>query len=47
MNLEQIENEVLHLSEEERAHLAQKLILSLEALNDEDLGSEWLVEAQK
>ena len=31
MNLKQIEDEALHLSEEERAELAQKLLLSLDA----------------
>ena len=30
MNLKQIENEILHLSEEERAELAQKILLSLD-----------------
>ena len=46
MNLKQLENEALHLSEKERAELAQKLILSLDASNEEDLDEEWLLEAQ-
>jgi putative addiction module component (TIGR02574 family) len=47
MNLKQIENQALDLSEEERAQLAQKLILSLESSNDEDLDKEWLLEAKR
>jgi len=47
MNLKQIENQALDLSEEERAQLAQKLILSLESLNEKDLDKEWLLEAKR
>ena len=47
MNLKQIENEALELSEQERAQLAQKLILSLDASDEEDLDKEWLVEAKR
>ena len=46
MNLKQLENEALHLSEAERAELAQKLILSLDAANEQNMDEEWLVEAQ-
>ena len=46
MNLKQLESEALHLSETERAELAQKLILSLDAANEQDLDEEWLLEAQ-
>ena len=47
MNLKQIENQALDLSEEERAQLAQRLILSLESSNDEELEKEWLLEAKR
>ena len=47
MNLKQIENQALDLSEDERAQLAQKLILSLESSNDGDLDKEWLLEARR
>lgn len=47
MNLEQIENQALDLSEKERAQLAQKLILSLESSNEENLDNEWLLEAKQ
>jgi putative addiction module component (TIGR02574 family) len=47
MNLKQIENQALDLPEEERAQLAQRLILSLESLNDEGLEKEWLLEAKR
>jgi len=47
VNLKQIENQALDLSEEDRAQLAQKLILSLESSNDEDLEKEWLLEAKR
>lgn len=47
MNLKQLENEALHLPEAERGELAQKLILSLDASSEEDLGEEWLLEAQR
>jgi len=46
MNLKQLESEALHLSETERAELAQKLILSLDAAKEQDLDEEWLLEAQ-
>ena len=46
MNLKQLESEALHLSETERAELAQKLILSLDADNEQDLDEEWLLEVQ-
>ncbi len=47
MNLKQIENQALDLSEDERAQLAQKLILSLESSNDGNLDKEWLLEARR
>ena len=47
MNLKQIEDEALHLSEEERAELAQKLLLSLDAPTIEEIEEDWLVEARR
>jgi putative addiction module component (TIGR02574 family) len=47
MNLKQIEEEALHLSEEDRAELAQKLLLSLEVPSVEEIEEDWLVEAQR
>jgi len=47
MNLKQIENEALHLSEEERAELAQKLLLSLDASTIAEIEEDWLVEAHR
>jgi len=45
MNLKQIEDESLHLSEIERAELAQKLLLSLDVPTDEEIKEDWLIEA--
>lgn len=47
MKLEQIENEALRLSEEERAALAQKLLLSLESLSEREIADDWLMEVQR
>lgn len=47
MNLKQIEDEALHLSEEERAELAQKLLLSLDAPAVEEIEEDWLIEAYR
>lgn len=47
MNLETIENEALRLSLGERAKLAQKLLISLDALSDEELHQSWLLEADR
>ncbi len=47
MNLKQIEDEALHLSEEERAELAQKLLLSLEVPTQGEIEEAWLVEARR
>ena len=47
MNLKQIEDEVLHLSEGERARLAQKLLLSLDSPGTEEIEEDWLVEAHR
>ena len=47
MNLKQIEEEALHLSEEERAELAQKLLLSLDVPAANEIEEDWLVEARR
>ncbi|GHB17537.1 addiction module protein [Salinicola rhizosphaerae] len=47
MNLQKIEDEALHLSREERTRLVQRLVLSLEAPSEEELRSDWLVEARR
>lgn len=47
MNLKQIEDEALHLSEEERAELAQKLLLSLDAPTMDEIEEDWLIEARR
>ncbi len=47
MNMKQIESEALGLSETERAELAQKLILSLDNSNQDDLDEAWLLEAKR
>jgi len=47
MNLRQIEKEALHLSENERAELAQKLLLSLDTPSENEIEDHWLQEAQQ
>ncbi|PKM22134.1 MAG: addiction module antitoxin RelB [Gammaproteobacteria bacterium HGW-Gammaproteobacteria-14] len=47
MNLQKIEDEALHLPKEERAQLVQRLVLSLESPSDQELRSDWLLEAQR
>lgn len=47
MNLKQIEDEALHLSEEERAMLAQKLLLSLDLPSSSEIAADWQAEAQR
>lgn len=46
MNFEQIEEKALQLSEEDRAKLAQRLLLSLDALSDGEIAEDWLAEAK-
>ncbi|MBC8554040.1 MAG: addiction module protein [Candidatus Brocadiales bacterium] len=46
MNLEEIENEALHLPEKERAELAQKLLISLDSPDEDEIAEDWLLEAQ-
>ncbi len=47
MNLKKIEDEALHLSEEERAELAQKLLLSLDAPTVDEIEEDWLIEVRR
>lgn len=47
MNFQQIEDEALHLSKEERVQLVQKLVLSLESPSEEELKADWLLEARR
>ena len=47
MNSKRIEEEALHLPEEERAKLAQKLLLSLDAPSEAEITEDWLIEAQR
>ena len=47
MNLKQIENEALRLSEEKRAELAQKLLLSLDVLTEDEIADDWIAEVQR
>ncbi len=47
MELKQIEDDILHLSEEKRAELAQKLLLSLDSPSEGEIAEDWLVEAQR
>ena len=46
MNLKQIAGEALHLSEEERAQLAQQLLISLDSPSENEISAAWLREAQ-
>ena len=46
-NLKRIEDEALHLSEEERAKLAQRLLLSLDAPTEAEVEEDWLIEARR
>jgi len=47
MILKQIESEALHLSEDERAELAQKLLLSLDSPSESEIADDWLLEASQ
>lgn len=47
MKLKELENEALQLSDEERAELAQKLLLSLESLSVAEMAEDWMAEAQR
>ena len=47
MDSQTIEHEALGLPPEDRAKLAQKLLLSLENLSEEESKQEWLNEAER
>ena len=47
MNLQKIEDEALHLPKEERAQLIQRLVLSLESPSEDELRTDWLLEARR
>lgn len=47
MNHQSIEDEALHLPREKRAALIQRLVLSLESPSEEELKSDWLLEARR
>ncbi len=47
MDPQTIEHEALGLPPEDRAKLAQKLLLSLDALSEEETGQAWLIEADR
>lgn len=47
MNLEEIEKVALHLSENERANLAQKLLISLDSPSETEIEQEWLAVVQQ
>lgn len=47
MKSKQIENEALQLSEDKRAELAQKLLLSLDAPSESEIAEDWLAEAKR
>jgi putative addiction module component (TIGR02574 family) len=46
MKLQEIADQALHLSTEERANLIQQLVASLDSPTVEDLRAEWLAEAR-
>ncbi len=47
MNIQAIEQEVLHLPIEDRARLAEKLLSSLDNLSEQEIEKLWLGEAQR
>ncbi len=47
MDRQKIEDEVLHLSKEDRARLIQRLVLSLDSPTPDELRAEWLDEARR
>ena len=47
MSFQKIEDEALHLPKEERAKLTQRLVLSLESPSEEELRTDWLLEARR
>lgn len=47
MNLQRIEDEALQLPRVERIKLVQCLVLSLESPSEQELSSDWLIEARR
>ena len=47
MDLHTVEQEALRLPPEDRAELAQKLLLSLDTLTEKELEQAWLIEADR
>ena len=47
MSLKQIEEQALKLSEDERAVLAQKLLLSIDTPSPSEIENDWLAEAYR
>ena len=47
MNLQKIDDEALHLPIEVLAQLIQRLVLCLESPSEEELRSDWLLEARR
>ena len=47
MDPQTVEHEALRLPPEDRARLAQKLLLSLDTLSEEELEQAWLIEADR
>lgn len=47
MDFETIEREALHLTPEERARLAQALLLSLDSQDEAEVEAAWLAEARR
>ena len=47
LDVDALEKEALHLPPEDRARLAQQLLLSLEALSEREAEEAWLVEAER
>jgi putative addiction module component (TIGR02574 family) len=47
MDPQTIEHEALSLPQEDRAKLAQKLLLSLDSLSEGELNQTWLIEADR
>lgn len=45
MKLQEIEEEALQLTEDERAELAKKLLLSLDSPSESEIREDWLSEA--
>ena len=47
MDFKTIQDEALTLSPEDRAKLAEKLLLSLDSLSEEEVEELWLIEAER